>query len=199
MCILIVFTLVCAVSKSQIQSISDVSDWDPWSIPSASNNLTYCSSLYGHQGILTLHAIYFCMLLAIGRSASNVQPALINMNELDLGNSRIHNSVSSHSAAASGTEEEPSRRHSGTRYRTPPPPPPYSSSSWLCHSPGFCWYSTNEWYMLYGPPTDREEAHIHTQHQTSLIMHQMIIKAPAAVLPRLYPGTDWAFGALCLI
>ncbi len=124
MCILIVFTLVCVVSKSQMQSISDVSDWDPWSIPSASNNLTYCSSLHGHQGILTLHAIYFCMLLAIGRSASNVQPALINMNEVDLGNSRIRNSVSSHSAAASGTEEEPSRRHSGTRYRTPPPPPP---------------------------------------------------------------------------
>ncbi len=123
MCILIVFTLVYAVSKSQIQSISDVSDWDPWSIPSASNNLILQFTLRP-PGDTYATAIYFCMLLAIERSASNVQPALINMNQLDLGNSRIRNSVSSHSAAASGTEEEPSRRHSGTRYRTPPPRTP---------------------------------------------------------------------------
>lgn len=112
------------------------------------------------------------------------------MNELDLGNSRTRNLVSSssHSAAASGAEEEPSRRHTGTRfYRTLPP---YSSSSWLCHSPGFCWYSLhmNDKCFMDLPPTEKRP-HIHTQHQKSLIMHQMIIKAPAAVsVPASIPG-----------
>lgn len=72
--------------------------------------------------LINIHKLSF----AIGRSASNVQPALININELDLGNSRTRNLVSSpsHSAAASGTEEEPSRRHTGARYRTLPPRTP---------------------------------------------------------------------------
>lgn len=135
--------------------------------------------------LINIHKLSF----AIGRSASNVQPALININELDLGNSRTRNLVSSpsHSAAASGTEEEPSRRHTGARYRTLPP---YSSSSWLCHSPGFCWYSLqmNDTCFMDLPPTEKRP-HIHTQHQQSLIMHQMIIKAAAAVsYPAPVPG-----------
>lgn len=146
--------------------------------------------------LINIHNLSF----AIGRSASNVQPALININELDLGNSRTRNLVSSpsHSAAASGTEEEPSRRHTGARYRTLPPVLLLFLALSLARL--LLVLATNEWYMLYGPPTDRKEApHSHTAPEITYYASNDNKSSSCSELPRPCPGTDWAFGALCLI